>query len=165
MAALIPPSFAARDMLLAAGLGFLLAVAYRAARLVLPGRAGVFLCDALAGLCGTLALRSAAVSRFYAGMPRWYTLGAMALCFAASARALRPAFRRLGRLAGAPAAAAKAVLRALWAPAAARLRHRREKTCEKRRSMSKKTAKKNESALQKRAQVLYNSFNSPPAGG
>ena len=61
MVPLIPPAFAARDMLLAAGLGFLLALGYRALRCVLGGgRAALFVCDCLAGLAGGVLLRSAA---------------------------------------------------------------------------------------------------------
>ncbi len=87
----VPAALALRDLFYAAGLGFLLCVAYSAARLVLgSGRVVVFVCDAAILALGALLYRSAALSRFYAGQPRWYTMAGCALCFLASRAALAP---------------------------------------------------------------------------
>jgi len=87
----VPAALALRDLFYAAGLGFLLCVLYSAARLLLgSGKAVVFVCDAAILAFGTLLYRSAAVSRFYAGQPRWYTMAGCALCFLASRAALAP---------------------------------------------------------------------------
>lgn len=165
MVPLIPPAFAARDMLLAAGLGFLLALGYRALRCVLGGgRAALFVCDCLAGLAGGVLLRSAAVSRLYAGLPRWYALGAMALAFWAAVRVLAPPFVRLRRLAMLPLGRAAGILLRVLRPIRARQRQKCKESCEKWPRKGKKESKKCKTALQKQARVLYNSSNSPPAG-
>ena len=46
--------------------------------------------DAAVLAVGALLYRSAAMSRFYAGQPRWYTLAGCVLCFLASRAALEP---------------------------------------------------------------------------
>lgn len=82
---------ALRDLFYAAGLGFLLCVGYSAARMLLgSGKAVCFICDAAVLAVGALLYRSAAMSRFYAGQPRWYTLAGCVLCFLASRAALEP---------------------------------------------------------------------------
>ena len=87
----VPVELALRDLFYAAGLGFLLCVAYSAARLLFgSGKTACFVCDAAVLALGALFYRSAAMSRFYAGQPRWYTLAGGALCFLASRAALAP---------------------------------------------------------------------------
>ena len=54
------------------------------------GKAVCFICDAAVLAVGALLYRSAAMSRFYAGQPRWYTLAGCVLCFLASRAALEP---------------------------------------------------------------------------
>ena len=81
----VPVGLALRDLFYAAGLGFLLCVGYSAARMLLgSGKAVCFICDAAVLAVGALLYRSAAMSRFYAGQPRWYTLAGCVLCFLAS---------------------------------------------------------------------------------
>lgn len=156
----VPVPYALRDLFYAAGLGFLLCVAYSGARL-LPGpvRAVRFLCDASLGLIGAFLYRSACVSRFYAGQPRWYTFAGCALCFFACRASLAPLMERAGaflrrRLAWPFAALWRRVLRPLSAAVSARffatraaLRARREK--QKRAAQKKR--------LQTGGHVLYNS--------
>ncbi len=87
----VPVGLALRDLSYAAGLGFLLCVGYSAARMLLgSGKAVCFICDAAVLAVGALLYRSAAMSRFYAGQPRWYTLAGCVLCFLASRAALEP---------------------------------------------------------------------------
>ena len=87
----VPVGLALRDLFYAAGLGFLLCVGYSAARMLLgSGKAVCFICDAAVLAVGALLYRSAAMSRFYAGQPRWYTLAGCVLCFLASRAALEP---------------------------------------------------------------------------
>ncbi|MFQ9679730.1 MAG: hypothetical protein ACLRZH_06160 [Ruthenibacterium lactatiformans] len=76
----VPVGLALRDLFYAAGLGFLLCVGYSAARMLLgSGKAVCFICDA-AVLPGRFCT-GAAMSRFYAGQPRWYTLADVCVCF------------------------------------------------------------------------------------
>ena len=112
MLAPVTPVWAVRDLFLAMGLGAWLCVGYTLLRVVLGGaRWAVFTCDALAAFGALLAWRAAAVSIFYAGVPRWYTLCGMAAAFlalrallAAPARRLRALLLRLARHAGGPLA-------------------------------------------------------------
>ena len=112
MLAPVTPVWAVRDLFLAMGLGAWLCVGYTLLRAVLGGaRWAVFTCDALAAFGALLAWRAAAVSIFYAGVPRWYTLCGMAAAFlalrallAAPARRLRALLLRLARHAGGPLA-------------------------------------------------------------
>ena len=84
MLAPVTPVWAVRDLFLAMGLGAWLCVGYTLLRVVLGGaRWAVFTCDALAAFGALLAWRAAAVSIFYAGVPRWYTLCGMAAAFLA----------------------------------------------------------------------------------
>ena len=84
MLAPVTPVWAVRDLFLAMGLGAWLCVSYTLLRAVLGGaRWAVFICDALAAFGALLAWRAAAVSIFYAGVPRWYTLCGMAAAFLA----------------------------------------------------------------------------------
>lgn len=155
----VPAALALRDLFYASGLGFLLCIAYSVARLLLgSGKAACFFCDCAVLAAGALLYRSAAMSRFYAGQPRWYTLVGCALCFLASRAALEP-------LLSAVAAWVRRVLawpfsllrRALsrpvkqatdaWGRAAARRAAAR----------AKKTAAAKKKRLQKGGRVLYNS--------
>ena len=89
----VPVGLALRDLFYAAGLGFLLCVGYSAARMLLgSGKAVCFICDAAVLAVGALLYRSAAMSRFYAGQPRWYTL--CAVFFGQPRRIGASAFRR-----------------------------------------------------------------------
>ena len=92
----VPVGLALRDLFYAAGLGFLLCVGYSAARMLLgSGKAVCFICDAAVLAVGALLYRSAAMSRFYAGQPRWYTLAGCVLCFFGQPRRTgASAFRR-----------------------------------------------------------------------
>ncbi len=156
----VPAGLALRDLFYAAGLGFLLSVAYSAARLLLgSGKKVCFFCDAAVLLVGALAYRSAAMSRFYAGQPRWYTLAGGALCFLASRAALAPLLSGVEALvrwclAWPFVMAWRAVLRpalgalALRARSAAALR--KQQRAKRKRAAQKKR-------LQNSGQVLYNS--------
>ncbi len=94
----VSAGWALRDLFYASGLGFLLSVLYTAARAAAgPGKTARFLCDAALPVLGAVLYRSAAVSRFYAGQPRWYTLAGCVLCFFAGYAALAPLCRRIGR--------------------------------------------------------------------
>ncbi len=87
----VPAAFALRDLFYASGLGFLLSVAYSAARLLLgSSRAARCLCDIAVLAVGALLYRSVCLSRLYAGQPRWYTFAGCLLCFLASRAALAP---------------------------------------------------------------------------
>ena len=98
----VPVGLALRDLFYAAGLGFLLCVGYSAARMLLgSGKAVCFICDAAVLAVGALLYRSAAMSRFYAGQPRWYTLAGCVLCFLASRAALEPLLSGVEAFAGA----------------------------------------------------------------
>ena len=91
----VPVGLALRDLFYAAGLGFLLCVGYSAARMLLgSGKAVCFICDAAVLAVGALLYRSAAMSRFYAGQPRWYTLAGCVLFFGQPRRIGASAFRR-----------------------------------------------------------------------
>ena len=164
MLAPVTPVWAVRDLFLAMGLGAWLCVGYTLLRAVLGGaRWAVFTCDALAAFGALLAWRAAAVSIFYAGVPRWYTLCGMAAAFlalrallAAPARCLRALLLRLARHAGGPLAR----LAGGWRRAAqSRLAAARKNRAEKRRrpAVHKKPGQPPTKQLQKRARVLYNS--------
>lgn len=156
----VPVALALRDLFYAAGLGFLLSVLYSGARL-LPGprRAVRFCCDAALGLLGALLYRSASVSRFYAGQPRWYTFAGCLACFLASRAALAPLFERvealLRRCIARPCAALwRRALRPLFGAVSRRL-------CGALQARHAHRAKQKRAAQKKRLQtgghVLYNS--------
>ena len=65
-------------------------ITFFAGMLLGSGKAVCFICDAAVLAVGALLYRSAAMSRFYAGQPRWYTLAGCVLCFLASRAALEP---------------------------------------------------------------------------
>ncbi|MEG2653212.1 MAG: hypothetical protein RSA17_06505, partial [Ruthenibacterium sp.] len=72
MVALLPAAGALRDALLAAGLGFLLGLFYRALRFVLGDtRAACFVCDVLLLAAAAVLYRAAAAGSFAAGIMRW----------------------------------------------------------------------------------------------
>lgn len=156
----VPAALALRDLFYAAGLGFVLCVAYSTARLLLgSGKVIVFLCDAAVLALGTLAYRSAAVSRFYAGQPRWYTLTGCALCFLASRAALAPLLENIEAfvhwcLAWPFVMLWRCVLQPLGKGTAKRAARLRD-AGRARRAKQKRAAKKKR--LQTAGQVLYNS--------
>ncbi|MEG0768615.1 MAG: hypothetical protein RSG59_01725 [Ruthenibacterium sp.] len=83
MVALLPAAGALRDALLAAGLGFLLGLFYRALRFVLGDtRAACFVCDVLLLAAAAVLYRAAAAGSFAAGIMRWYTAAAAAVGYA-----------------------------------------------------------------------------------
>ena len=112
MLAPVTPPEAVRDLFLSMGLGAWLCAGYTLLRAVLgSARWAVFACDALFAFGALVAWRAAAVSIFYAGVPRWYTLCGMAAAFlalrgllAAPARRLRTMCMRLARCAAGPLA-------------------------------------------------------------
>ena len=74
MLAPVTPPEAVRDLFLSMGLGAWLCAGYTLLRAVLgSARWAVFTCDALFAFGALVAWRAAAVSIFYAGVPRWYT--------------------------------------------------------------------------------------------
>lgn len=156
----VPAEFALRDLFYAAGLGFLLCVAYSAARLLLGSEKTVcFVCDAAVLALGALVYRSAAMSRFYAGQPRWYTLAGAALCFLASRAALAPLLSGVEALvrwclAWPFVMAWRAVLRPVLCAAAGHFTRARAAHKERRAKRMRAAKKKR---LQNGGQVLYNS--------
>ena len=65
---------------------------------------------------GAVLLRSAAMGILYAGIPRWYTMAAMALAYLAAVNFLAPLFWHLRRLLTFPARAASRTAARLWRP-------------------------------------------------
>lgn len=122
----------------------------------------MFTCDALAPFGALLAWRAAAVSIFYAGVPRWYTLCGMAAAFlalrallAAPARRLRALLLRLARHAGGPLAGWRGFGAAR--PKARLAAARKNRAGKRRRPACTKNPGATHKTLQKRARVLYNS--------
>lgn len=156
----VPAAYALRDLFYAAGLGFVLCVCYSAARLLLgSGRAACFACDAGAFALGALLYRSAAMSRFFAGQPRWYTLTGCLLCFFACRAALAPLLGRVEAFVRWCAAWPfvmlwRVLLRPLCGAAAAHARAARQAHRLRRQKRKRLLQKKR---LQNSAQVLYNS--------
>ncbi len=159
----VPAELALRDLFYAAGLGFLLCVAYSVARLLLgSGKKACFVCDAAVLALGALAYRSAAMSRFYAGQLRWYTLAGGVLCFLASRAALAPLLSGIEALvrwclAWPFVMLWRAVLRPAFSVAAGHFAQARaaHKARKKQRKKRLRAAKKKR--LQNGGQVLYNS--------
>lgn len=78
MVALLPLTLMTRDLFLSAGIGFLLAVGYRAGRLLFGNtRAVCFVCDAVVFIFGAVLYRAAAVTIFASGVMRWYTVACL----------------------------------------------------------------------------------------
>lgn len=156
----VPVALALRDLFYAAGLGFLVCVAYSAARMLLgSGRAACFFCDTAALALGALLYRSAAMSRFYAGQPRWYTLAGGALCFLFSRAAIAPLLSGIEAfvrwcLAWPFVMLWRAVLRPLLGAAKARLGDARAARAARRAKRKRARQKKR---LQNGGHVLYNS--------
>ncbi len=135
-------------------------MAYSAARLLLgSGKTVCFVCDAAVLALGALVYRSAAMSRFYAGQPRWYTLAGAALCFLASRAALAPLLSGVEALvrwclAWPFVMAWRAVLRPVLCAAAGHFTRARAAHKERRAKRMRAAKKKR---LQNGGQVLYNS--------
>lgn len=142
------------------GWGFLLCVGYSAARMLLgSGKAVCFICDAAVLAVGALLYRSAAMSRFYAGQPRWYTLAGCVLCFLASPRRTgASAFRRRSVRSLVPGLAVRNAVARGAAPFAGAVSARFQRV---RTAHSAGRVKKSRAARKKRLQnsgrVLYNS--------
>lgn len=164
MLAVAGPLWVLRDVFLAMGLGAWLCAGYTLLRLVAGNkRMAVFFCDAVCAFSALVCWRAAAVSIFYAGVPRWYTLCGMAAAFlalrallAGPAARLRGALRRLAARCGTPLACLAAPLRSKagrW--------HGALKACGKaaraRMHIHKKHVRLPTKQLQKSARVLYNS--------
>lgn len=159
MVAQLPFGFVCSDMLFAAGLGFGLALCYQIARMALgAGKIACFVCDLGIFVLGGLLYYSMAVGRFYARMPRWYTMAALLAAYTAYFFSVAPLLDGL-------AAGIKQILcvpfamckRFLFAPAASKLqsvwaakRAQRVKQQQKRKQSRKKV-------LPKDTRVLYNS--------
>lgn len=156
----VPVGLALRDLFYAAGLGFLLCVGYSAARMLLgSGKAVCFICDAAVLAVGALLYRSAAMSRFYAGQPRWYTLAGCALCFLASRAALEPLLSSIEAFvrwcfAWPFVMLWRAALRPLAGAVSTRLCRMRDARAARRTKKSRAAKKKR---LQNSGRVLYNS--------
>ena len=99
MVAAIPPSMALQDAFFAAGLGFVLCLFSSVLRFVL-GRSvpALIVCDVLLLTLGALLIRSAAVSRFYSGLPRWYDVLACVGSFFICRSALFPMFEKIRKI-------------------------------------------------------------------
>lgn len=160
MVAAIPVQMALRDAFLAAGLGCLLCLIYSGLRFVL-GQSAVALAfsDVFCCISVVLMLRSAAVSCFYSGLPRWYDLLACVSAFLLCRSALGPFLEKMramfwraltfplqwiGRYVFAP------FWRRLFRCAKARGKKRHVKKLEKMKRVNKKR-------LQNTGRVLYNS--------
>lgn len=100
MVALLPAAGALRDAFLAAGLGFLLGLCYRAARFALgDSKPACFVCDLLLCAAAAFLYRAAAVGSFAAGVMRWYTAASMLLGYALCQKIFaKPLLRMSGRL-------------------------------------------------------------------
>ena len=164
MLAPVTPPEAVRDLFLSMGLGAWLCAGYPLLRAVLgSARWAVFACDALFAFGALVAWRAAAVSIFYAGVPRWYTLCGMAAAFlalrgllAAPARRLRTMCMRLARCAAGPLARLAEPVRQSahnWRAAACKMRA----DGKRRTARGKKHGPPPTKQLQKSARVLYNS--------
>ncbi|MFR8666228.1 MAG: hypothetical protein DBY17_04190 [Oscillospiraceae bacterium] len=164
MLAPVTPPEAVRDLFLSMGLGAWLCAGYTLLRAVLgSARWAVFTCDALFAFGALVAWRAAAVSIFYAGVPRWYTLCGMAAAFlalrglmAAPARRLRASCAGIVRRATGPLAALAAPVRQMahnWRAAAGKMRA----DGKWRTARGKKHGPLPTKQLQKSARVLYNS--------
>lgn len=80
MVARIPLQLACADAIYAAGLGLLLGVLFTCVRMLLPkGAVFAFICDFSVLVLGGIFYSSIAVSRFYSGVARWYTVLALIL--------------------------------------------------------------------------------------
>ena len=161
MVAGLTPGMALRDVVFAAGLGMLLCVGYALFGLATGyGRAARFAADFLVLTVGALLLRSAAMSRFYAGVVRWYTLlacvGAFCLCNAL----MGPVTRRLRLQLGAPVCG---LVEHLWRPLRANAVRAgkvwRGRMLEKREDRRARRRKNQKLRLPNAGQVLYNSNN------
>lgn len=160
MVAAIPVTKALQDAFFAAGLGFLLCLLYSCLRLVLGhSKAALLLCDVLILPVAALLLRSAAVSRFFSGLPRWYDLLTCVCAFFFCRSALAPALEKMraflvswvqfpGRL------VQKRLLKPVCGKIQAWQKAHREKTRARKQEKSKQQRKKR---LQNTGRVLYNS--------
>lgn len=160
MVGAVPVSLALRDSFFAAGLGFLLCAMYSFLRFVLGrSKAALVLCDVLLLGAGALLVRSAAVSRFYSGLPRWYDLVACAAAFFLCRAALGPVLEKLRaallRLARFPG---RWVLEKGLRPAAKQLAARQKALREKKLAQKQeKSRQQQKKRLQNTGRVLYNS--------
>ncbi len=161
MVAGLTPGMALRDIVFAAGLGMLLCAGCALFGLAAGyGRAARFAADLLVLAVGALLLRSAAMSRFYAGVVRWYTLlacvGAFCLCNALA----EPVVRRLRLRLGAPV---RSLTEHVWKPLRANVVRMgtvwRGKRPEERNERRARRRKKQKLRLPNAGQVLYNSNN------
>lgn len=160
MVAAIPVTMALRDAFFAAGLGFLLCLLYSSLRFVL-GRSTVamVLCDVLIFFTAALLLRSAAVSRFYSGLPRWYDMAACAGAFFLSRSTMAPILERTRDmiLLGLKLPA-HLVWKKFLAPVWKRLHARWSEHCQKRKERKiEKSRQEKKKRLQNTGRVLYNS--------
>lgn len=156
----VSAAWALRDLFYAAGLGFLLSVLYAAARMVAGnGKTACFFCDAVLPAVGVILYRSAAVSRFYAGQPRWYTLAGCILCFFAGYAALAPFCQKIGKKIRKCIFAPAAVLcKKMFCPAAQALgRYFEGKKRGCAAFFTKKRRAERKKRLQSTSRVLYNS--------
>lgn len=160
MVAAVPVTMALRDAFFAAGLGFLLCLLYSSLRFVL-GRSAVamVLCDVMILFTAALLMRSAAVSRFYSGLPRWYDMAACAGAFFLSRSTMAPILERTRNrlLLGLklPAYLAwKNFLAPAWNSLHAHLFEHYQKRKKKKTEKSEQEKKKR---LQNTGRVLYNS--------
>lgn len=154
MVALLYAAGAVRDMFLAAGLGFLLGMCYRALRLVLgDGAKMCFLCDVTVFAIGATAFRAAAAGAFASGVMRWYTalclLCGYALCQKILAKPCLAVAHQVRRALTFPW---RMFYAHIWQPVRGKYAARRAKRQKIR--AAKKTAKK---SLQNPPHVLYNS--------
>ena len=159
MVAGLPPVLAVRDAFFAAGLGFLLCIVYSAARLVLgSSRAVCIVCDTVVPALGALIYRSAAVSRFYAGVPRWYTLAACVAAFLLCRAAVAPFLDRVQRTVRMWLAWPFVTLwRHALCPFANGVKAKAARIRARRRQKKKNCPRRIKKRLQNTGQVLYNS--------
>lgn len=160
MVAAIPVTMALRDAFFAAGLGFLLCLLYSSLRFVL-GRstAAMVLCDVLIFFTAALLMRSAAVSRFYSGLPRWYDIAACAGAFFLSRSTMAPILERTRNILW---LGLKLPVCLVWekflAPAWNSIHVRLFEYCQKRKKRKiEKSEQEKKKRLQNTGRVLYNS--------
>ena len=159
MVAHIPLPLAAADALYAGGLGLVLAAVYSFLRMVLPtAKPIVLFCDILVFVLGAILYYSAAMARFYSGIPRWYTMAALLAGYLAWRLCLHPSLHALSKvLETAFCAPFKLLWHAALRPLFLYVKGKSEAHRAKSKAKRKKAKIKHAKQLQNPSQVLYNS--------
>ncbi|MEG2924385.1 MAG: spore cortex biosynthesis protein YabQ [Oscillospiraceae bacterium] len=159
MVAYIPLRFALCDAFYALGLGLALSAVYSMARLLLPNnKVVVFVLDIGIFVLSAILYSSTASTRFYAGIPRWYTMAALLLGYFAWRICVNPSLFAIAHtiynLLILPFTLCK---KYLLSPLLLLIKKKIVALNAKKRSQDKKSHIKNVKQLQKPLQVLYNS--------